>query len=364
MAVKKEKQPGKVTREPVNKTAREGTREPVNKEEQSQQQASNTRRITWKYNTWRKRNTVLQVRKQRQVGQQQQEVWPWRVERDCQHRPEGKLSQSEAEDFRAESIGPVNTESRGQKRQGEDVEELTTKGLNYQDGEVLIPIKSTWSNLGWCGWWQSRTQTSAESRASEMNADNRQTKRVNTDGVDGQNCMLGYLGRIIDDHGPMHEEMSFKIDMSRRSRSRIQKFQEEREIQKIEESLRPLCMVEDLKWWYVWRGIDWCTQNGDLGGCVQTVRHRRRRELIFCKWSSLKLWVQFLYTCQSVSRVGRNCQHRQITCWQAQQRTLYRSLVMKLEDVTQTNEEIDEAVHRSASAYRGAGSRRFSYFKS
>ena len=32
------------TREPVNKTAREGTREPVNKEEQSQQQASNTRR--------------------------------------------------------------------------------------------------------------------------------------------------------------------------------------------------------------------------------------------------------------------------------------------------------------------------------
>ena len=37
---------------------------------------------------------------------------------------------------------------------------------------------------------------------------------------------------------------------------------------------------------------------------------------------------------------------------------------MKLEDVTQTNEEIDETVHRSASAYRGAGSRRVSYFKS
>ena len=46
---------------------------------------------------------------------------------------------------------------------------------------------------------------------------------------------------------PMHEEMSFKIDMSRDQESRIQKFQEEREIQKIEESLRPLCMVEDLK---------------------------------------------------------------------------------------------------------------------
>ena len=47
--------------------------------------------------------------------------------------------------------------------------------------------------------------------------------------------------------GPMHEEMSFKIDMSRDQESRIQKFQEEREIHKIEESLRPLCMVEDLK---------------------------------------------------------------------------------------------------------------------
>ena len=47
-----------------------------------------------------------------------------------------------------------------------------------------------------------------------------------------------------------------------------------------------------------------------------------------------------------------------------QQRTLYRSLVMKLEDVIQTYEEIDEAVLRNASAYRGAGSRRFSYSKS
>ena len=28
------------------------------------------------------------------------------------------------------------------------------------------------------------------------------TKRVSTDGVDGRNCMPGYLGRIIDDHGP------------------------------------------------------------------------------------------------------------------------------------------------------------------
>ena len=43
---------------------------------------------------------------------------------------------------------------------------------------------------------------SAESRASEMNADDRETRRVSTGVVDGQNCMLGYLGRIIDDHGP------------------------------------------------------------------------------------------------------------------------------------------------------------------
>ena len=27
-------------------------------------------------------------------------------------------------------------------------------------------------------------------------------KRVRTDGTDGQNFMLGYVGRIIDDHGP------------------------------------------------------------------------------------------------------------------------------------------------------------------
>ena len=37
-----------------------------------------------------------------------------------------------------------------------------------------------------------------------------------------------------------------------------------------------------------------------------------------------------------------------------QQKTLYRSLVMKLEDVTQPNGEIAVAVHRSASAHRGA----------
>ena len=43
---------------------------------------------------------------------------------------------------------------------------------------------------------------SAESRASEMNADDRETRRVSTGVVDGQNCMLGYLGRFIDDHGP------------------------------------------------------------------------------------------------------------------------------------------------------------------
>ena len=80
-------------------------------------------------------------------------------------------------------------------------------------------------------------------------------------------------------------------------------------------------MVEDLKWWCVWRGIDWCTQNGDLGGCVQTVRHRRRREFIFRKWSSLKLCVPIPIDVP-VPGVWRKCQHRQITCWQMQFRSV------------------------------------------
>ena len=189
---RKIKQPGKGPENPWTKKSKANSRRVI----RGETRGSTTR--------GEERNTVLQVREQLQVGQRQQrrEVWPRRVEHDCQRRPEGKLSQSEAESFRAGLIRPVNTESRSQIRQGEDVEELTTKGLNYQDGEVLIPIKSTWSNVGWCGWWQGRTQTSAGSRVSEMNADDRETKRVNADGFDGQNCMLGYLGRIIDDHGP------------------------------------------------------------------------------------------------------------------------------------------------------------------
>ena len=47
--------------------------------------------------------------------------------------------------------------------------------------------------------------------------------------------------------GPMHEEMLFEIDMSRGKDPKSRKFHEEREIQKIEGSLRPLCLVEDLK---------------------------------------------------------------------------------------------------------------------
>ena len=35
-----------------------------------------------------------------------------------------------------------------------------------------------------------------------MNTDDREAKRVRTDGADGQNFMLGYAGRIIDDCGP------------------------------------------------------------------------------------------------------------------------------------------------------------------
>ena len=75
--------------------------------------------------------------------------------------------------------------------------------------------------------------------------------------------------------GPMHEEMSFKIDMSRRSRSRIQKFQE---------SHSDHC---------AWSKISNDGMSGKelidvrkmviFGGCVQTVRHGHRRELVFRK---------------------------------------------------------------------------------
>ena len=81
------------------------------------------------------------------------------------------------------------------------------------------------------------------------------------------------------------------------------------------------------------------------------MRHRRRREIDIPQVKLVEA-VRTIPIDVPVLRV------------EMQQRTLYRSLVMKLEDVTQTNEEIDEAVHRSASAYRGAGSRRFSHFKS
>ena len=47
--------------------------------------------------------------------------------------------------------------------------------------------------------------------------------------------------------GPMHEEMSFKIDLLRGQDRESRSSRRQREIQNIEESLRPLCMVEDLK---------------------------------------------------------------------------------------------------------------------
>ena len=61
-------------------------------------------------------------------------------------------------------------------------------------------------------------------------------------------------------------------------------------------------------------------------------------------------------------RVGRNCQHRQN--YMLTNATEDFVLQFGNEVGLSNNEEIDEAVHRSASAYRGAGSRRFSYFKS
>ena len=46
--------------------------------------------------------------------------------------------------------------------------------------------------------------------------------------------------------GPMHEKNVVQNWCVERSRIQMQKFQEEHEIQKIEESLKPLCMVKDL----------------------------------------------------------------------------------------------------------------------
>ena len=59
-----------------------------------------------------------------------------------------------------------------------------------------------------------RTQTSAESRASGTNADDRETKRVSTDDVltVGIACSGIWAGSLMI-MGPMHEEMSFKIDV-------------------------------------------------------------------------------------------------------------------------------------------------------
>ena len=63
-------------------TAREGTREPVNKEEQCQQQVSNTRRNTWKKNG----TQCFKSGSQRQLGQQ---VYPGRRDHSRRSRPCG-----------------------------------------------------------------------------------------------------------------------------------------------------------------------------------------------------------------------------------------------------------------------------------
>ena len=54
---------------------------------------------TWKYNTWRRTEHSASSQEATATGQQ---VCPGRIKRDHQHRPEGKLFQSEAENFRDE----------------------------------------------------------------------------------------------------------------------------------------------------------------------------------------------------------------------------------------------------------------------
>ena len=72
-------------------------------------------------------------------------------ERDHQHRPEGKLSQSEAEDFRDEGEADqskIETVWFGQSETNvrdpcvlfsEELSRCDNKGLSIQEGEVLIP---------------------------------------------------------------------------------------------------------------------------------------------------------------------------------------------------------------------------------
>ena len=91
------------------------------------------------------------------------------------------------------------TESRGQKRQGEDVEELAAKAEEHLDADVEVPAHKTW-------------------RVEDVVGD-------------------------AADAAP--EQMNTLLDAKEQSMNSLVQSKTE-VLEKIEESLRPLCMVEDL----------------------------------------------------------------------------------------------------------------------
>ena len=143
-------------------TAREWDPEPMN-EEQCQQRAKTAR--DWdprtceqkksSANSGRERDTVLRVRKPTTSGITSK---PGQVERDHQHEPEGKLSQSEAENFRDEdeaNQSKIETVWFGYSETivrdpcvlfNDKLSRRDNKGLNNQDGEVLTPINKQCQN--------------------------------------------------------------------------------------------------------------------------------------------------------------------------------------------------------------------------
>ena len=82
-----------------DKTAMDGIPEPVNKRAQPTANEVFQRKHVEARHVEKNGTQCFESGSQRRLGQQ---VFPRQIERDHQHRPEGKLSQSEAENFRDE----------------------------------------------------------------------------------------------------------------------------------------------------------------------------------------------------------------------------------------------------------------------
>ncbi len=114
------------------------------------------------------RNTVLQVRKQRQLGEQ---VCPGWVECDHQRRPEGKLSQSEAENFRAEvrkDKAKVKYWSQSTSNIRKAGESNTLQVEPRSERMILTPeLTATLKATSWCCRWMTQWKLSRNVRVRE-----------------------------------------------------------------------------------------------------------------------------------------------------------------------------------------------------